>query len=114
MREASSRSERCQRRERYAFRNNKLAFQAVFPGSQNDFVRGENCFLCPGCAKHLQDPKGAKGGSGTLLGITNLRFRLYSRAHKMISFAGRIVSCVLDARSSFKIRKVPKAGAVRF
>ena len=42
-------------------------------------------------------PKGAKGGGGTLLVITNLRFRLYSRAHKMTSFAGRIVSFILDA-----------------
>jgi hypothetical protein len=59
-------------------------------------------------------PKGAKGGSGTALGITNLRFRLHSLAHKMTSFAGRIVSFVLDARSSFtKSRMAGVVGSIR-
>jgi hypothetical protein len=59
-------------------------------------------------------PKGAKGGSGTPLGITNLRFRLHSPAHKMTSFAGRIVSFVLGARSSFtKSRTAGVVGSIR-
>jgi hypothetical protein len=55
LRHGNSASERRQRRQWYAFRNNKLAFQAAFAGSQNDFVRGKNCFFCPGRAKQLHE-----------------------------------------------------------
>jgi hypothetical protein len=55
LRHGNSASERCQRRRWYASGNYKLAFQAVFAGSQNDFVRGENCFFYPGCVKQLHE-----------------------------------------------------------